>query len=75
MNMTEISWRISESQLCPGCNVPPSSANDENPYKWEFNLLLEDVDGECLPVIIADENAEELLGLQPDKYPLPHLIN
>ena len=59
---------LTESQLCPECNVPPSSAGTESPYKWEFSLLLEDVNGDTLPVIIADEDAEELLGLQPDKY-------
>jgi len=65
------SWRIGSSPLCPRCNVPPSSDNDESPYKWEFMLLLEDTQGDTLPVIVSDEDAEDLLQLTPDKYS-PH---
>ena len=32
-------------------------------------LLLEDTQGDTLPVIVADEDAEELLQLSPDKSP------
>lgn len=31
-------------------------------------LLLEDSQGDALPVIVSDEDAEELLQLSPDKY-------
>ena len=36
-------------------------------------VLLEDSTGETLPVIIADEDADQLLGLQADKYSPAHL--
>jgi hypothetical protein len=31
-------------------------------------LLLEDCQGDTLPVIVSDEDADDLLQLQPDKY-------
>lgn len=31
-------------------------------------FLLEDAQGDTLPVIVADEDADELLQLQADKY-------
>lgn len=66
-------WRIGSSPICPKCHCPPSHNDDnENPFKWEFMLLIEDSQGDTLPVIVADEDAEELLQLSPDKF-LPNL--
>jgi len=72
LNWINDSWRIGSSPLCPKCHCPPSSNDDENAFKWEFMLLLEDSQGDTLPVIVADEDAEELLQLSPDKS-LPNL--
>ena len=66
------SWKISSSPVCPQCNVPPSSP-EGNPYKWQFALLLEDSQGDTLPVIVADEDASGLLQMQPDKYILSEI--
>jgi hypothetical protein len=61
------------SPTCPSCNIPPSTEDDENNFKWEFMILVEDSEGDTLPIIIAEEEAEELLSLPPEKYPLPVL--
>ena len=66
------SWRISSSEICPRCSLPPNAEDDEVPYKWEFMLLLEDCQGDTLPVIIADDDADELLQLPAEKsHPSP----
>jgi hypothetical protein len=70
--LTNDSWRISSSPICPECRIPPSSEEGSG-YKWEFALLLEDAQGDTLPVIVADEDADELLHLEPDKYELLNL--
>lgn len=62
-------WRIGSSPLCPKCHCPPSNNDDDgNGFQWEFMLLLEDSQGDTLPVIVAEEDAEELLQLSPDKF-------
>jgi hypothetical protein len=57
-------WTLGESETCPQCISPPTG---DKPFQWQFKLLLEDVSGECLPVIVADTEARELLELEPDK--------
>ena len=60
--------------MCPTCNLPPGSEEEDEPkYKWEFMVLLQDWKGHLLPVIIADEDADHLIGLAADKYSLPPL--
>src|SRR5277367_192529 len=73
--LTRVSWRISSSEICPRCSLPPNAEGDEVPYKWEFMLLLEDCHGDMLPVIVADEDADQLLQLPADKSPPPPPIN
>jgi hypothetical protein len=67
-------WKLGSQAVCPNCCVPPSSGDgDDNPYRWEFKLLLEDTEGDKLAVIVADEEAEHLLNLQADKSVPPTL--
>jgi len=65
------SWKLGSSPVCKKCLCPPPSSHyeDDSPFRWEFKLLLEDSQGNTLPVIVADEEAEDLLDLTPEKYP------
>lgn len=60
-------WKIGTSPLCPECNIPPTDDDEGNPYRWEFALLLEDSQGDTIPVTVAHEDAMNLLQLTPDK--------
>jgi len=57
--------------VCPWCSCPPTSEDGESGFKWEFHFLVEDTQGHTLPIIVADEEAEQLLSLKADKYPTP----
>ena len=35
---------------------------------WDFKLLLQDREGGTLPVIVANEQAQRLLKIDPDEY-------
>lgn len=60
-------WRIGTQPLCPECGVPPTDDEEGNSYRWEFSLLLEDSQGDTIPVTVAHEDAMNLLQLTPDK--------
>jgi len=51
--------------VCPHCATPAGTVGD--PYKWQFYLWVEDEMGSMLPLIVADDEAEYLLSLKPDK--------
>jgi len=60
-------WKIGTSPLCPQCRVPPTDDEEGNSYRWEFSLLLEDSQGDTIPVTVGHEDAMNLLQLTPDK--------
>jgi len=55
------------SPLCPDCKIPPTDDDEGNSYRWQFSLLLEDSQGDTIPVTVAHEDAMNLLQLTPDK--------
>jgi hypothetical protein len=60
-------WKLGISPLCPECGIPPTDDEEGNPYRWEFSLLLEDSQGDTIPVTVSHEDAMNLLQLNPDK--------
>ena len=60
-------WKIGTSPLCAQCRIPPTDDEEGNSYRWEFSLLLEDSQGDTIPVTVAHEDAMNLLQLTPDK--------
>jgi len=49
------------------CKIPPTDDDEGNSYRWQFSLLLEDSQGDTIPVTVAHEDAMNLLQLTPDK--------
>jgi hypothetical protein len=57
------SWRISQRQTCPRCNLPPNRNDSEHPFVWDFKLLLKDTEESTLPAIVANEEGIRLLKM------------